>query len=71
MYDVFIVYGKDPLWYGLPAVRIWQQMICQMAKRIWLSVRNGRILRRDRLYSSEDKIYKYFRRLDGAVREKW
>lgn len=29
LYDVFIVYGKDPLWYGLPAVRIWQQMICQ------------------------------------------
>ncbi len=29
LYDVFIVYGKDPLWYGLPAIHIWQQMICQ------------------------------------------
>ncbi|MDE6968633.1 MAG: DUF1624 domain-containing protein, partial [Eubacterium sp.] len=27
LYDVFIVYGKDPLWYGLPAIHIWQQMI--------------------------------------------
>lgn len=29
LYDVFIVYGKNPLWYGLPAIHIWQQMICQ------------------------------------------
>ena len=29
LYDVFIVYGKNPFWYGLPAIRIWQQMICQ------------------------------------------
>lgn len=28
LYDVFIVYGRDPGWYGLLAVRIWQQMIC-------------------------------------------
>ncbi len=27
-YDVFIVYGKNPDWYGMPATRIWQQMIC-------------------------------------------
>ena len=29
LYDVFIVYGKDPFWYGLPAIHIWQQIICQ------------------------------------------
>ena len=29
LYDVFIVYGKNPIWYGLPAIHIWQQMICQ------------------------------------------
>ena len=29
LYDVFIVYGKDPFWYGLPAIHVWQQMICQ------------------------------------------
>ena len=29
LYDVFIVYGRNPLWYGLPAIYIWQQMICQ------------------------------------------
>lgn len=28
MYDVCIVYGKDPGWYDRPATRIWQQMIC-------------------------------------------
>ncbi len=28
LYDVFIVYGKYPLWYGLPEIHIWQQMIC-------------------------------------------
>lgn len=29
LYDVFMVYGKNPLWYGLFAVHIWQQAICQ------------------------------------------
>lgn len=29
LYDVFIVYGKNPSWYGLPVIHIWQQMICQ------------------------------------------
>ena len=29
LYDVFIVYGKNPFWYGLPAIHVWQQMICQ------------------------------------------
>lgn len=29
LYDVFIVYGKNPFWYGLPMIHIWQQMICQ------------------------------------------
>ncbi|MCM1150043.1 MAG: DUF1624 domain-containing protein [Butyricicoccus sp.] len=28
LYDVFIVYGKSPAWYGLPAIHTWQQMIC-------------------------------------------
>lgn len=28
-YDVFIVYGKNPLWYNLPAAHLWQQMICR------------------------------------------
>lgn len=28
MYDVFIVYGKNPDWYSLPATHIWQQAIC-------------------------------------------
>lgn len=27
-YDIFIVYGRDPQWYGVPAVRVWQQTIC-------------------------------------------
>lgn len=26
-YDVFMIYGKNPLWYGLPVIRLWQQMI--------------------------------------------
>lgn len=29
LYDVFMVYGKNPFWYGLPVIHIWQQMICQ------------------------------------------
>ncbi|MCX4269309.1 MAG: heparan-alpha-glucosaminide N-acetyltransferase domain-containing protein [Lachnospiraceae bacterium] len=29
LYDVFIIYGKNPFWYGLPMIHIWQQMICQ------------------------------------------
>jgi uncharacterized membrane protein len=29
LYDVFMIYGKNPLWYGLPVIRLWQQMICQ------------------------------------------
>lgn len=29
LYDVFIVYGKDPHWYGLKGIHIWQQAICQ------------------------------------------
>ncbi len=29
LYDVFIVYGKDPHWYGLRGIHIWQQAICQ------------------------------------------
>ncbi|MDO4292457.1 MAG: heparan-alpha-glucosaminide N-acetyltransferase [Eubacteriales bacterium] len=27
-YDVFMVYGRDPAWYGRPAVCAWQQSIC-------------------------------------------
>lgn len=29
LYDVFMIYGKNPLWYGLPAIHIWQQLICR------------------------------------------
>lgn len=29
LYDVFMIYGKNPLWYGLPLIHIWQQAICQ------------------------------------------
>lgn len=29
LYDVFIVYGKNPSWYGLKEIHIWQQVICQ------------------------------------------
>lgn len=28
LYDVYIVYEKSPTWYSLPAIHIWQQMIC-------------------------------------------
>lgn len=28
LYDVFIVYGKEPSWYGLPTIHVWQQGIC-------------------------------------------
>lgn len=28
LYDVFIIYEKNPLWYHLPRVYFWQQMIC-------------------------------------------
>lgn len=28
-YDVFIVFGRNPGWYELPIIHIWQQMICQ------------------------------------------
>lgn len=28
LYDVYIVYGKNPVWYGLPCIHIWQQSIC-------------------------------------------
>ena len=28
LYDVFVVYGKEPQWYNLPGVQIWQQSIC-------------------------------------------
>ena len=29
LYDVFIIYEKNPHWYSLPAVHLWQQAICQ------------------------------------------
>lgn len=29
LYDVYIVYGKYPEWYGLPGIHIWQQTICR------------------------------------------
>ncbi len=29
LYDVFMVYKKYPTWYSLPAIHIWQQMICR------------------------------------------
>lgn len=29
LYDVYIVYGQCPTWYDLPAIHIWQQMICR------------------------------------------
>lgn len=28
LYDVFIIFEKNPSWYGLPAIHIWQQAIC-------------------------------------------
>lgn len=28
LYDVFMIYGRDPNWYGQTAVRLWQQSIC-------------------------------------------
>lgn len=28
LYDVFMIYGKDPGWIALPPVHIWQQFIC-------------------------------------------
>lgn len=28
LYDVYIIYEKYPTWYNLPAIHIWQQMIC-------------------------------------------
>lgn len=28
LYDVFILYGKQPDWYGSPATFLWQQSIC-------------------------------------------
>ena len=28
LYDFFIIYQKDPKWYGKPFVGFWQQMIC-------------------------------------------
>ena len=30
LYDLFIICGKNPLWYGLPAVQFWQQAICRL-----------------------------------------
>lgn len=28
LYDVMVVYGRDPRWYLRPAVHVWQQCIC-------------------------------------------
>ncbi|MDD3340016.1 MAG: heparan-alpha-glucosaminide N-acetyltransferase domain-containing protein [Lachnospiraceae bacterium] len=28
LYDVFIVYGRNPKWYGYQSIHIWQQSIC-------------------------------------------
>jgi uncharacterized membrane protein len=28
LYDVFLVYGKNPSWYYTPSIHVWQQMIC-------------------------------------------
>ena len=28
LYDVMVVYGRDPRWYLRPAVHVWQQTIC-------------------------------------------
>lgn len=28
LYDVMVVYGRDPRWYLRPAVHVWQQYIC-------------------------------------------
>lgn len=28
LYDVYIVYERNPIWYSLPYIRIWQQLIC-------------------------------------------
>lgn len=28
LYDIFIVYGQNPKWYGLYPIHIWQQAIC-------------------------------------------
>ena len=28
LYDVMVVYGRDPRWYLHPAVHVWQQYIC-------------------------------------------
>lgn len=28
LYDVYIIYGKNSVWYALPHIHIWQQAIC-------------------------------------------
>jgi len=29
LYDVFMICGKNPAWYGRPEIQLWQQLICQ------------------------------------------
>lgn len=48
-YDVFIVYGKNPDWYGLTSSHIWQQSICQtfilISGFVWSWGRKGNLKR--------------------------
>lgn len=49
LYDVFVVYGREPGWYGLAPVRIWQQAICWtfilVSGFVWRWGRSGNLRR--------------------------
>ena len=48
-YDVFMVYGRDPSWYGTPVVHVWQQSICWtfilVSGFVWQWGRSGNVRR--------------------------
>lgn len=48
-YDVFMVYGRDPSWYGTPVVHVWQQSICWtfilVSGFVWQWGRSGNLKR--------------------------
>ena len=48
-YDVFMVYGRDPSWYGTPVVHVWQQSICWtfilVSGFVWSWGRSGNLKR--------------------------
>lgn len=52
-YDVFIIYGKNQLWYECLGVHIWQQMICQtfifISGFVWQWGKSGNLWRGTRL----------------------